>query len=149
MLITNHVLAGALVGAVAPGPVSAFAVGVVSHFALDVVPHFGDIEEHHFMPVAVVDGLVGLTALTVVWRSTAAHRRTRVLAGMLGSCAPDADKPGQVFFGRSPFPAAWDRFHAVIQHESNRRLPQEVAVAALGALVVRTWVTRPTGRSDA
>ena len=37
MLVTNHVLAGALVGLAAPGPVSAFLGGVASHVALDVV----------------------------------------------------------------------------------------------------------------
>ena len=38
---------------------------------------------------------------------------------------------------RSPFPAAFDRFHGRIQVESKRRLPQEVLVATFGALVVR------------
>jgi hypothetical protein len=141
VLITNHVLAGALVGAVSRGPVSAFVTGVASHFALDVVPHFGDIDDDEFLRVAVVDGLVGLTALGLVWRHTAADGRTRVLAGMLGSCAPDADKPSLLFFGRSPFPAVLDRFHAVIQRESRRRLPQEVALAGLGVLLVRARVT--------
>jgi hypothetical protein len=143
VLITNHVLAGALVGVASPGPVSAFVLGAASHFALDVVPHFGDLDDDQFLPVAVVDGLVGLAALRLVWRRTAPGRRGRVLAGMLGSCAPDTDKPSQVFFHRSPFPAAWDDFHARIQRESRRRLPQEVAVAALGALLVRSWVTAP------
>ena len=91
MLITNHVLSGALVGAFAPGPVSAFGIGIASHFALDTVPHWGD--EATFLRVAVVDGLVGLAAMGTVARLTRPERRGRVVAGMLGACLPDADKP--------------------------------------------------------
>lgn len=135
MLITNHVLSGAVVGVLAPGPVSAFAVGVASHFALDTVPHWGD--ESIFLPVAVVDGLVGLAAMGTVARVVGPDRRARVVAGMLGACAPDADKPSELFFGRSPFPVALDAWHKQIQRESARRMPQEVVVALAGALVVR------------
>ena len=68
MLITNHVLAGALVGLASPGPVSAFGVGVVSHFAMDVVPHWGDPDHEAFLRVAYVDGLVGLaTVVDEAW----------------------------------------------------------------------------------
>lgn len=135
MLITNHVLSGALVGAASPGPVSAFALGVVSHAALDSVPHWGD--RSIFLRVAVVDGLVGLATMGAVAAATGPGARARVVAGMLGACLPDADKPGDLFFGRSPFPAAVDRWHQQIQRESPRRLPQEVVVALVGGLVVR------------
>ena len=135
MLITNHVLSGALVGRAAPGPVTAFVAGVGSHFALDVVPHWGD--DSIFMQVAVPDGLVGLGAIGWIWRSTEAGSRVRVLAGVAGACLPDLDKPSTLFFGGSPFPAAVDAFHVRIQHESPRRLPQEFVVAAAGAFVVR------------
>ncbi len=135
MLITNHVLSGALVGRVAPGPASAFVAGLVSHFVLDVVPHWG--EQRIFLRVAVVDGLVGLAVMGVIARTAAPERRTRVVAGMLGACLPDADKPSELFFGRSPFPVALDDWHRQIQRESPRRLPQEVVVATLGALIVR------------
>ena len=131
MLITNHVLSGALVGRAAPGPASAFALGVASHFALDTVPHWGD--DRIFLQVAVPDGLVGLGAMAWVWRTTEPAARVRVLAGMAGACLPDADKPSTLFFGRSPFPEALDQWHRDIQRESVRRLPQEVVVAAAGA----------------
>ena len=91
MLITNHVLSGALVGRAAPGPASAFALGVASHFAIDTVPHWGD--DRIFLQVAVPDGLVGLGAMAWVWRTTEPAARVRVLAGMAGACLPDADKP--------------------------------------------------------
>ncbi len=42
MLLTNHVLSGALIGALARRPLPAFALGVASHFVLDAVPHWGE-----------------------------------------------------------------------------------------------------------
>ena len=137
MLITNHVLAGALIGTVAPGPASAFAAGVASHFVMDALPHWGDRDERVFLRVAVVDGLVGLATMAWVTARTPRGRRGRVVAGMLGACAPDTDKPATLFFGRSPFPVAVDRWHHGIQRESTRRMPQEVVLALLGAAAVR------------
>jgi hypothetical protein len=142
VLLTNHVLAGALVGTAAPGPVSAFAAGVVSHFAMDAVHHWGDPDYARFLRVAVVDGLVGAAAMALVTRAAPTDRRTRVLSGMLGGAFPDADKPCQVFFGWSPFPEAVDHFHKRIQHESTTRMPQEFLVAGVGACAVRRWVLR-------
>jgi hypothetical protein len=137
VLITNHVLAGAVIGTLAPGPVSAFAAGVVSHFVMDAVPHWGGYAILDVLHIAVVDGLVGATALALVARAAPRERRTRVVAGMLGAAVPDTDKPWHVFVGGSPFPASFDRFHARLQRESRRRLPQEVLVAGAGAFVVR------------
>ncbi len=142
MLITNHVLAGALVGHVAPGPVSAFAVGVVSHFAMDAVPHWGDGPLRNVLHIAVADGLVGGSLLLLVARATPRERRTTVVAGMLGAAFPDSDKPWDLFFGGSPFPAGFDRFHGEIQTESPRRLPQEFLVAGTLGLAVRRVLRR-------
>jgi hypothetical protein len=146
VLITNHVLAGALVGAASRGPVSAFLVGVASHFAMDAVPHWGGYQLREVLPVAVVDGLVGATALTLVAAAVPRERRARVVAGMLGAAFPDTDKPWDLFVGGSPFPRAFDRFHGRIQTESPRRMPQEVLVATLGALAVRRLVLDPRRR---
>jgi hypothetical protein len=137
VLVTNHVLAGALIGLAAPGPVSAFVGGVASHLALDVVPHWGDRPIDEVLPIAVVDGLTGLAAIAVVWSRTPPGRRSRVLAGMAGGSLPDLDKPGEVFFGRSPFPRVVDELHARIQtRESSARMPQEVLVALGTAALV-------------
>lgn len=142
MLVTNHVLAGALVGLAAPGPVSAFLGGVASHVALDVVPHWGDRPMDEVMPIAVADGLTGLAAIAVVWRRTPPGRRVRVLAGMAGASVPDLDKPSRVFFGVSPFPEAVDDFHARIQtRESAARMPQELLVG-IGTATVLGLVLR-------
>ncbi len=136
MLITNHVLSGALVGRLARGPVSAFGLGLASHFVLDAIPHWGGRDIRDVMGIAVTDGLVGLTAMAGVLAITDRQDRVRVLAGMTGACLPDLDKPAIVFFGRSPYPARFDRFHGEIQRESPRRMPQEVLVALVGATAV-------------
>jgi hypothetical protein len=139
VLVTNHVLSGAIIGALSPGPVSAFTAGVVSHFALDVVPHWGDVEFDEMVPIGVRDGLIGLAAMALVSRATPPGRRLRVLAGMSGAAFPDLDKPALLFFGQSPFPRAWDDFHSAIQRESQDRMTQEVVVGAgllTAALVV-------------
>ncbi|MCW2818394.1 MAG: hypothetical protein JWR42_1181 [Marmoricola sp.] len=143
MLITNHVLSGALVGLAAPGPVAGFALGVASHFALDSVPHWGN--QDLFLQVAVPDGLTGLVTmahLAALTSREAPARRATVLATVLGACLPDADKPSTLFFGRSPFPTRVDDWHRSIQRESVRRLPQEFLVAGVGLLVFRLLVER-------
>ena len=143
MLITNHVLSGALVGRVAPGPTAAFGLGVLSHFVLDAIPHWGnkgDIRDN--LGVAVPDGLIGLSTMAWVVAITAPEDRVRVLAGMAGACLPDLDKPTTVFFGGSPFPPRFDAFHSDIQRESPRRMPQEVLVALAGAAAVALHTRR-------
>jgi hypothetical protein len=122
MLITNHVLSGALIGAVAETPAVALSLGVVSHFALDALPHWGHWRsKEHFTRVAVADGLTGLATMVGAAAVTPRARRTGVLAGMVGAALPDLDKPGRMFFGRSPFPRRWDDFHSRIQHEAPHR----------------------------
>ena len=133
MLVTNHVLAGAVIGAATPRrPGSAFALGVLSHFALDAVPHWGNWEgPPTFMEVAVPDGLTGLAVMGAMTALAPRGGRLAVFAGMAGAALPDLDKPSRVFFGRSPFPRAWDLFHMRIQDEAPHRLKYELAAAAL------------------
>lgn len=131
MLITNHVLSGAAIGAVARGPAQAFALGVASHFALDAIPHWGDWRDRkQFMRVAVPDGLAGLAVMGTMTAAAPAGRRLTMLAGMAGAALPDIDKPCRIFLGFSPFPTAVDWFHGVIQRESRDRAPVE-AVAGV------------------
>ena len=132
MLITNHVLSGALIGAVTRRPAAAFALGAASHFALDAVPHWGDWGDDMdlFMRVAVRDGLTGLTVMGALTALAPPSARAAVLAGMAGAALPDLDKPSRIFFGRSPFPRVVDEFHAGIQRESRRRFPVEVTAGA-------------------
>ena len=132
MLITNHVLSGALIGAVTRRPATAFTLGVASHFALDAVPHWGDWgdDKSVFMRVAIRDGLTGLAVMGALTALAEPPARLAVLAGMAGAALPDLDKPSRIFFGFSPFPRAIDDFHSVIQRESRRRFPVEVATGA-------------------
>jgi hypothetical protein len=131
VLLTNHVLSGALIGVLARRPLPAFAAGVASHFVLDAVPHWGDWgSQRRFLRVAVPDGLVSLAVMGALTAASPPGRRAAVLAGMTGAALPDADKPAKLWFGRSPFPAAVDRFHNRIQDESFRRAPVELAAAS-------------------
>lgn len=152
MLISTHVLSGALLGRALGQPLPAVVLGFASHLALDRLPHWGkgggwpaeDLDDESFR-VAVVDGLVGLALIAAVLRVVPARRRPAVAAGIVGACLPDMDKPGRRFFGRSPWPQRFDRLHADMQVdvESPDRLPQDVAV-----LAVSTAVTLAVLRED-
>jgi hypothetical protein len=142
VLITNHVLSGAVIGVLSKDPARAAARGWTSHFVLDALPHFG-LPEEHLMKVAVPDGLLGLATIAAILRSTPQRLRSRVLAGIVGACLPDLDKPGRQFFGRSPFPPWLDRVHAAIQPEASHRLPVEMAVAGALAIALASVLRRP------
>jgi hypothetical protein len=136
MLVTNHVLSGAVIGATTRRIVPAFLLGIASHFVLDAVPHWGNWDgSPSFMQVAVPDGLAGLAVMGAMTAVAPRGRRAAVLAGMAGAALPDLDKPSRVFFGRSPFPRAVDRLHRVIQDEAPHRLKYELAAAAAFCVV--------------
>jgi hypothetical protein len=153
VLLTNHVLSGALIGALARRPLPAFAVGVASHFVLDAVPHWGKWRSrHHFVQVAMRDGLVSLAVMSALTAASPPDRRLAVLAGMAGAALPDLDKPVKLWFGRSPFPAAFDRFHMRIQDEAGHRLYVELLAAAAlapAALIALRARRRSVGRPGA
>jgi hypothetical protein len=148
MLVTNHVLSGAAIGAVVRRPVPAFVLGVASHFVLDAVPHWGRFGGGRgLLKVAVPDGLTGLAVMGVMTAIAPPDRQAAVLAGMAGAAFPDLDKPSTVFFGRSFFPRAWDHFHMAIQHEGVRRAHYEAAFAAIFAFVAVALLRGRTRRS--
>jgi hypothetical protein len=118
VFITNHVLAGAAIGLVTRRPAVAFAAGVASHVGMDMVLHWGDqLDWDEFVEVAKVDGTLGLGVCAGLLAVAPRAARPAVVAGIAGACIIDMDKPGQHFFGRSPFPAAVDRFHGRIQNQ--------------------------------
>lgn len=133
MLVTNHVLSGALIGGVVRRPLPAFTLGVVSHFVLDAVPHWGEFGSRPggMLRVAVPDGLAGLAVIGAFAVIAPRERRLSVLAGMAGAALPDIDKPFRLFFNRSPFPRAVDAFHSAIQDEAPDRAHYEFAAAAI------------------
>lgn len=132
MLVTNHVLSGAALGAVVRKPWIAFPLGFASHLVLDAMPHWGRFEDpDRFMRVAVADGLSGLAAMGAAAVAARPGQRAGVVAGMMGAALPDLNKPALVFFGRSPFPAGFDDFHGRIQDEAPTRFrTHEVPAAA-------------------
>ena len=143
MLVTNHVLSGALIGGAVRRPAPAFVLGVASHFALDAVPHWGDWgSRRRFLRVAVPDGLAGLAAIGAFAAVAPPDRRLAVLAGMAGAALPDIDKPSQLWFGRSPFPRAVDAFHRAVQREAPSRAHYELAAAAVLGTAALTLLRR-------
>ena len=150
MLVTNHVAAGAAIGAVLHRrPVLAFAAGVASHVAMDALPHWGlprqpDSHEQ-FLEVAKKDGLAGLAAIAVL-SGPARGLRAGVLAGIAGATLLDVDKPARHFFGRNPVPAPIQGFHERIQREAPHRMRNEIALA--GALLTLSAVLVARGRAS-
>jgi hypothetical protein len=141
VFITNHVLAGALIGHVLP-PVPAVAVGFLSHLAMDNLPHYGTTNRGVggtplHLPTARKDGLLGLAGIAYCTALAPAAKRPAVLAGILGACLPDTDKLGEHFVGRSPWPPGFDRFHKYIQREALNRFPIEVGTAVGLTLAAR------------
>ena len=142
MLITNHVVAGAVIGALVPRPAFAFGLGIASHAVMDALPHWGHPDYSVFIKVAVVDGLFGLATMASIARATGPDHRAAVVAGMLGACLPDADKPSTLFFGGSPFPAKVDQFHMRIQNEAHERMPYEAVGGLVGSFAARALLRR-------
>jgi hypothetical protein len=134
MLVTNHVLAGAAIGAVLHRrPALALAAGVASHLAMDCLPHWGlpRVPESHerFLEVAKRDGVAGLVGIALL-AGPARGMRTAVLAGIAGATVLDVDKPARHFFDRNPVPDAIQDFHERIQREAPHRMRNEVVIAA-------------------
>ena len=122
---SNHILAGAVIGAHSRRPGQAFVIGLASHLVMDAVPHWGIYSgpgrEAHWYRVARRDGLSALALIALcTWRSKGA--RVAVLAGMFGAVAPDLDKVAVHFGIPWPAPQWWNRLHADIQHESPRQI---------------------------
>ena len=144
MLLTNHVLSGALIGALARRPFPAFAAGVASHFVLDAMPHWGQgRDRRRFLHVAVPDGLISLAAMGAFAAVSPPGRRLAVLAGMAGAALPDLDKPTLLWFGWSPWPGPVNRFHSGIQRESRRRAYVELLAACAFGGAALIAVRRP------
>jgi hypothetical protein len=148
VLLTNHVLSGALIGALTRRPALAFAAGVASHFALDAVPHWGDWgSTRRFLQVAVPDGLISLAAVGAFTALCRPERRPAVVAGMAGAVLPDLSKPTKLWFGWSPFPRAVEQFHERIQPEAAGRAHIELLAAGALAATARAALRGPAADS--
>ncbi|MFL6140219.1 MAG: hypothetical protein ACJ74O_20790 [Frankiaceae bacterium] len=134
MLVTNHALAGGLLGLASRRPVIALPLAFATHLAMDRVPHWGAGPDRPlFLRVARTDGLLCLATLGALGAAAPRGRRLSVMATGLACVAPDLDKPGRHFAGRSPYPRWFDRFHAGLQdgREHRRLLRRELAVGAV------------------
>jgi hypothetical protein len=116
VFVTNHALAGALIGLGVRNPALAAPVSFAAHLAMDRVPHWGAAgDSDRFLRAARVDGLLALGVLAAVGATAPAADRWRAVASGAACVAPDLDKPLEHFAGRSPYPAAFDAFHAGLQ----------------------------------
>jgi hypothetical protein len=146
MFVTNHVLAGAVIGNRYPGqPVTAFLVGVGSHLAMDSVPHWGCDTvapggPESFLRVARRDGLLGLAVMSGALLVTDRRHRLATASAIAGSVLLDLDKPAEHFFGLNPFPDLVQRIHGGIQRETRHGLVVELVSGALLTLVEATTV---------
>ncbi len=142
VMVTTHVLAGALIGIAGQRRVvPAFAAGFASHLVLDAVPHWGRVPTETFFRVAVADGLIALLVICVVVCIIAPGLRPAVVAAIAGAALPDIDKPARLFLGRSPFPSWFDTFHGSIQDEAPDRLVWEL-IAVVALTVMLAFVVR-------
>jgi hypothetical protein len=149
VLITNHVLAGALVGLRTPSWPVALGVGLLSHFVMDAVPHWGVQDEEVYVRVARVDGLTGLAVSAVVLAAAPGEDRMRVAGGIFGACFPDTDQVSAHFFDRTFHPEWFSRLHIGIQTE-HAWLRQEVLLAsALAAVAGAALLARRAGNGGA
>jgi hypothetical protein len=141
MFVTNHVLAGAIIGnRYSDRPFTAFVVGIGSHLAMDAVPHWGcDVivpgGPERFFRIARRDGLLGLAVMGGVLLMTDRKRRFATAAAMAGSVLLDLDKPAEHFLRVNPFPDAIQRIHGGIQRETRHGMAVEVATGALLAVI--------------
>lgn len=95
MTITNHILAGALIGLALPDPVVAIVVAFVSHFAMDALPHFGyagkkgyrEALKHKLSYIVAI--LTLITSFVVILLLTLNGKWFAILTGLVAA-SPDA-----------------------------------------------------------
>jgi hypothetical protein len=154
VFVTNHVLAGVLIGQRFPRrPWAAFLAGCGSHLVMDAVPHWGcDVSvaggPERFLRAARRDGVLGLAVMSAAVVAVEPERRSATLAAMAGAVLLDLDKPMEHFFGAHPFPVVVQWFHGWIQRESPAGIRTELAAGAALALADTMAMLR-TGRTDA
>jgi hypothetical protein len=121
MTATNHVIAGAIIGAIIPIPAIAIPLAFLSHFVLDALPHFDNHVEHnsrYFLYYLSIDcGLAASVLLSLMILQPSSWIAMVV-------CGIAAASPDLMWFplwvkemqGEKPKPmGAIRRFHARIQ----------------------------------
>jgi hypothetical protein len=134
VFVSNHVLAGALIGAAVRRPGRAFVVATASHLAMDAIPHWGeDGDAERWLRAARRDGVAALVLLGGIAALTPAARRRAVLAGAAGAVGPDLRAPAEHFFGSNPLVgSSFDRLHTRVQ--AGKESPEGIRVEATAAV---------------
>lgn len=95
MTITNHILAGSIIGLAVTNPVLAVALALASHFVMDALPHFGyagrkgysEVLKHKLSYVIAIATLV--TSLTVILFLALNGKWFAIFTGLVAA-SPDA-----------------------------------------------------------
>lgn len=94
MIVTNHILAGAVIGLVIEQPVIAITAALASHFVMDALPHFGYPGNRgygealkHRLSYGVAIGTMLTSAAVIAF--LAYHREWLALGAGLAAAAPD------------------------------------------------------------
>lgn len=108
-----HMITGAIIGQVAPGPAAAAVGGLVSHYVLDVIPHtegetfYGEAPIRLLRPDVIEAGAEFIAgSLIIGWLSTRCDglHFLSVAFGALGALLPDLiDLPLKALFKAGPF----------------------------------------------
>jgi len=120
VLVTNHVLAGAAIGALVKRPLPALAIGVASHLAMDVIPHWGlahddrhgDVMRNPEVPPDRLPGRRGRPGRHGAPPSAWPGAGPAAGPGRDGGARPSSTStsPASTSSGVSPFPKVIDRF---------------------------------------
>lgn len=154
MFITNHALAGTLIGINNKSSKAAFTEGFLSHLVMDYIPHWGgEVSPEEFKKVAVADGLIGLTvcagALMYSYHAGGSEKTIPVAAGILGACLPDTNKPWKFFLGKENFfPEKIEKAFSVIQTESREGYKVEAAAAVVLTAAIGYSIWRKNRRKN-
>lgn len=128
MFVSNHALAGLVIGRRAPRPTLAFCAGLGSHFVMDAILHWGPRSDSALMTVAVRDGVVATWALLV---TTSGQASRCEVAGVLGAVLPDLRFPAKEMLALRLFPRWFDVLHDGVQWERPGLLASEGAAFAI------------------
>lgn len=138
MTLSNHMITGAVIGAVATNPWVGVPVAFVSHFVLDMLPHYGYegpsemIRDKFtlFWFVTITDGLLVISLLSILFFG---YDRLDLVLYALIAASPDL--PWIYLFLTNkfktvPYKNAFLRFHAHIQQlESPQAIVMDIIYA--------------------
>ena len=153
MFLTVHGPAGALVGALAPDPVSAFALGVLSHAVLDIIPHgderlggkrTGKEMFRFILTLGLIDSAILLAVLLALLQPWQSWPSWSVLAGIVGGVIPDGFQLLHQLFPHVRWLERYQHLHDdihlhIVRYDPPFALGMVVQLLALTAIVAVSW----------